>query len=90
LSTNSSKSRNEPTVENFTYILSEFLGKTSAKYVDEFNDPKKFQYCQAITAILRIRLWLASVWDLGASDSSSGLPLKGVDVLCASVAEGQR
>jgi len=28
------------TVENYTYILNEFLGKTSAKYVHEFSDPK--------------------------------------------------
>jgi integrase len=34
------KRKNESTIENYTYILNEFLGKTSAKYVDEFNDPK--------------------------------------------------
>jgi integrase len=34
------KRRNESTVENYTYILNEFLSKTSAKFVDEFNDPK--------------------------------------------------
>jgi len=34
------KRKNESTVENYTYILNEFLGKTPSKYVDEFNDPK--------------------------------------------------
>jgi len=34
------KRKNESTVENYTYILNEFLGKTSAKYIDEFNYPK--------------------------------------------------
>jgi integrase len=34
------KRRNESTIENYTYILNEFLGKSPAKFVDEFNDPK--------------------------------------------------
>jgi integrase len=34
------KRKNESTVENYTYILNEFLEKSSAKFVDEFNDPK--------------------------------------------------
>ena len=34
------KRKNESTIENYTYILNEFLGKTSAKYIDEFNYPK--------------------------------------------------
>jgi integrase len=37
------KRKNESTVENYTYILNEFLGKTPAKYVDEFNDRKNGQ-----------------------------------------------
>lgn len=34
------KRKNESTVQNYTYILNEFLEKTSAKFVDEFNDQK--------------------------------------------------
>lgn len=34
------KRKNDSTVQNYTYILNEFLSKTSAKHVDEFNDPK--------------------------------------------------
>ena len=41
---------------------------------------------QSITATWRIRLWLVSEWDDDARDSSSGLPLKSVDVLRANVA----
>lgn len=34
------KRKNDSTVQNYTYILNEFLSKTSAKFVDEFSDPK--------------------------------------------------
>jgi integrase len=34
------KRKNESTVENYTYILNEFLEKSSAKFVDEFKDQK--------------------------------------------------
>ena len=34
------KRKNDSTVQNYTYNLNEFLTKTSAKFVDEFRDPK--------------------------------------------------